>query len=408
MCKAPVKLDNGQEVACRSCNDCVAAAKNQWVRRAMCEVATSAQTLAITLTYGTDTEEKEDGARAFRYADIRLFMARLRRAIAVEHGETGTLRFICCGETGGKKGRVHWHMLLFSDHDLLTLGEWLSFRNKKPVTTREAKISPLGNSKRAKMLLWQHWPHGAVVVQEPDRAAVSYVIKYAMKEQYNARKARGTMRGSKSDNHGAALFRMSKKPPIGHDWVAQKTAKLLEQRATLATFQLKPEGTTGYWRPTGYIAEMLVKRLAVINQIVQCETGRDAPQFASLLASVGENSKEWEGLNNVTETETEELEEFEQELRFRKKEYLSRKANARTRKRCGNLRPCSACAAGVGPKEFAELEKDYTELVREIAPNKEGPNPEEAERRWRLRRKPSPFCLLKNCASVKGAFAPLA
>ena len=74
MCNKP-KTINGQEVACRECNDCCAAYRNTWVARCMAEKATTPHTLAFTLTYGNDGDDLVPlGAKVFRYSDVAKFI----------------------------------------------------------------------------------------------------------------------------------------------------------------------------------------------------------------------------------------------------------------------------------------------------------------------------------------------
>lgn len=414
MCTAPINIRNPYgapvTVACRKCEACIATATNDWVARAMAEKATAKQTISITLTYGSDTQEKRDGAKAFRYSDVSNMMKSIRQEISRTFGDTGSLRYLVAGETG-KSGthRSHWHAVLFSDHDLLRLGEWRNKRNKRPVKDRQQMLSPYGSDPRKiKMLLWSHWPHGHVVVQEPDRAGMQYVIKYAIKEQFNARKAKHTSREAKSSNTGAAMFRMSKFPPIGMRWVEQVTNELLEMRQVLPKLTLTPPGTTGYWRPSGFIRQQLIRRLAIINAITLAETGRNAPQWRTLLHSVEDQPSIWEELTNGEEKAEEWSEaEFASELLQRSKEIAAREKNKTIRRRCGGLYPCAGCVNGMDADEIKEFEQKYKADYTYLHSGPSGRN-NSPEQKWRRLREPSPYCKQRELAHIKQAFLPLA
>src|SRR5690554_1488542 len=116
------------EFACRTCNECISARKNDWVARAMAEKAVSGETIAIELTYRNSLDGTlPDAAKAFKYRDVQLFLKRLRKAYTDEYRQAGEIRYIVVGERGSKRKRVHWHMVIFSDRPISTLGKWTDF-----------------------------------------------------------------------------------------------------------------------------------------------------------------------------------------------------------------------------------------------------------------------------------------
>ena len=84
-----------------------------------------------------------------------------------------------------------------------------SFVSKKPITRKEDKITTDPN--HVKRLTWSHWPWGLISVQVPDQGGMMYALKYALKDQFNVEKSRGTMREHKAEAWGSGFFRMSKK-----------------------------------------------------------------------------------------------------------------------------------------------------------------------------------------------------
>lgn len=299
MCSNPqtqIMPDTGEvmEFACRVCNDCIATRRHQWMARAMAEKACWPFALAVTLTYADDTQENRDGASMFRYDDVRGFLKRLLSAARFKAkkeklGFVPRVRFIAAGEQGSRNDRVHWHLVLFSDIDLCSLGE--VSRKSGRVTQREDMISRRRADGRdeEKRLRWSMWDHGFVLMQEPDAAGVAYVLKYCLKDQFTAEKSAGTAREHKSEAFATGLFRMSKKPAIGEQWFWQKMQRLRETGAVLPSVQLKIPDMRNYWVPSGLARKRLLWALAAINRMVLWETGKDAPQWAALLHSVADS-----------------------------------------------------------------------------------------------------------------------
>lgn len=144
-------LAETQVVQCGQCPTCLAGRKNDWTGRLIAEALNAQSVYFLTLTYA---EEPQD----FCYADIQRMLWHLRTDLRREEGKS--VRFFCVGERGNKKGRIHWHMLLFFDapHHL---------RRMKP-----------GEK-------WKYWQHGWTsidAVPKHDIAQrVRYCAKYAVK-----------------------------------------------------------------------------------------------------------------------------------------------------------------------------------------------------------------------------------
>lgn len=126
MCIRLVPLENGAFGPCRDCNQCKADKINDWRGRCKAEMATSRHTLFATLTYGMDDKyggaENNLKAKMLDYDDIRLWLQLLRKwtkrgpegeVIPLVSKEADAIRYFACGEYGSKKGRAHWHVLLF-------------------------------------------------------------------------------------------------------------------------------------------------------------------------------------------------------------------------------------------------------------------------------------------------------
>ena len=300
MCSDPktkINKGTGEEMtfACRVCNECIATRRHGWVARAMAEKSDWPHALCITLTYSDETQESRDGARMFRYADIRAFLARLRSAARRQAGRVSTIRFICAGEQGDRLGRCHWHIILYSEVDLTTLGE---FRLRGNYCAGRKDIITSG--KQVRRLNWTLWRFGFVAVQEPDQSAMNYVLSYCLKDQFTEEKTHGTMREAKAENFATGLFRMSKRPAIGENFLMRKMESLLEKNAVLPSLNIKVPGFHGYWQPSGTFRKKLLWCLVALNKRILWATGANAPQWPSLLASCSQNETETGVLNGKT------------------------------------------------------------------------------------------------------------
>lgn len=305
MCSRPI-THNGKTFACRSCDECIATRRHGWVARAMAEKTDHAHTLCVALTYSDATPEGRDGARMFQYSDVRAFLKRLRQAM-VRHIEANslnvepTVRFLCAGEQGDRNGRCHWHMIIYSSVDLTRLGIVEGFPKhsvgprKKAVLTERGDMLTLGKDERR--LNWSLWPLGFVTFQEPDEGGMKYVLSYCLKDQFIGAKAKDTMREAKQENFATGLFRMSKRPAIGENWLLRKMEELDAKGAVLPALQLRIPDFGGYWVPSGLFREKLLWGLVAINKRHFWSTGRNAPQWAALLASCSENETDLEILN---------------------------------------------------------------------------------------------------------------
>lgn len=192
MCIHPTKIDSSTEVACRFCWQCKRDRVNDLVGRCIAESRYSVKTYAITLTYDND---QGVNSAVLVYKDVQDFLKRVRKGFKV--------RYIVAGEYGSKKGRAHWHIILF-------------FKDKDPQFALEQRV------------MWDKWPHGFVYVQKPDWGGFKYVLKYVLKDQ-DARSA---------DNHLA----MSKKPPLGYQFFDELAREHVEHGIIPRNYKYKIGG----------------------------------------------------------------------------------------------------------------------------------------------------------------------
>ena len=93
---------DGQKAACRHCLRCRRNRVDCLVGRCLAEKAVSDGVLGVTLTYKGDVP----GSVTLLTADVQKFVRSLRKA-------GHKVRYMIAGEYGERKGRAHWHAVLF-------------------------------------------------------------------------------------------------------------------------------------------------------------------------------------------------------------------------------------------------------------------------------------------------------
>ena len=192
MCLSPINI-NGQETFCRECWQCRREKLHDYVGRCIAEQETADVTIALTLTYADPKQRfkmdydfdngwkgeyppeellhamyPDAGANraTLVYKDFQNMLKYLRVADAGQHGNRiKKVRYIVAGEYGSKKGRSHWHAVLFI----------YGAQAKQALADMGIEIN-----KRVK---FKAWKHGHTYVQNPDMNGFKYVLKYLMKDQ---------------------------------------------------------------------------------------------------------------------------------------------------------------------------------------------------------------------------------
>lgn len=193
-----------QKVACRKCWQCTAHRVQDWAGRVIAEKEYCRKTSFVTLTYGKTKSvgEKFDDIAAFTliYRDVQLYLKRLRKA-------GFSCRYLLSGEYGTKKGRSHWHLLLFWE-DRCPLDEWEKDDRGRPLIELDAEN-----------ICWvdPFWPHGFTNWKgEIGYGSANYVCKYMLK-----------------DEEGEAQFHMSKVPCLGHNFMVDWAIKHIDAQLPL-------------------------------------------------------------------------------------------------------------------------------------------------------------------------------
>ena len=197
MCVSPNQLNDGTLIGCRKCWQCRERRILDWQGRCIAESKVSVGAYSMTLTYGRGQSGKDQGkkshprAHILTYSDVQKFFKRLRRKNKRKGIAGYKLKYFAVGEFGSKKGRAHWHVIVFWSEDMPEVPFRENFN-------------------------WDYWPHGFVYIDDVGPASVRYNCKYLNKDLEDAER----------QGHLA----MSKKPPLGAEYFAQLAQQYVDAR----------------------------------------------------------------------------------------------------------------------------------------------------------------------------------
>lgn len=137
---------DGHSFPCGQCKNCRINRKREWQSRLLLEAATSKHSAFITLTL--DAEGAKDGTYC-TYLDkrtVQLFLKRLR-----DKYTPNSIRYLVVGEYGEKRGRAHYHALMFSTVPL------------------------------SKNVVHEAWGLGSIDVGDVQQESIDYCLAYVLK-----------------------------------------------------------------------------------------------------------------------------------------------------------------------------------------------------------------------------------
>lgn len=170
------------KVPCGKCLGCKSDACLMWSLRAYHESTLHKQNSFITLTYDNQ-HLPADGKIDKR--ELQLFFKKLRKEIDGQCSKLPTkIRYIACGEYGGKTRRPHYHAIIFGK-------DWLE--NKVDIDQKMYTNSSLV----------EVWGKGMVSIAPVTMGSICYVCGYVTK---------------KIDDPDTFNL-MSRRPGIGHNWL---------------------------------------------------------------------------------------------------------------------------------------------------------------------------------------------
>lgn len=160
--------------------------------RCIAESRVSTTTMVVTLTYGGGDVLP---AAVLTYSDVQKYFKRLRN-------DGYRFKYLCAGEYGKRKGRAHWHAIIFFD-------------GVAPERVLRQNIHD------------PYWPHGYSFWDTGDLASFRYTCKYVVKDL--------------NDQMAQSYIAMSRRPFIGRDYFALLAQQYVDMRLAPQNFYYRFE-----------------------------------------------------------------------------------------------------------------------------------------------------------------------
>lgn len=189
---------------CGKCIGCRIQRSRSWAARCWHEAQFYEHNCFLTLTYAPEHLPRgKHGKCILRISDYQSFMKRFRIYLDRHHYHT-KIRFFHCGEFGSKRGRSHYHSLIFG----------FDFPDKEFY-----KFNKLGQPLYRSPTLDKLWGKGICIIGELTYQSAGYVARYCMKKEYGNKSDRGPGRSE--------YITMSNRPGIGYRWFNKFKHQLL-------------------------------------------------------------------------------------------------------------------------------------------------------------------------------------
>lgn len=180
------------KVPCGKCLGCRLAYSRRWAVRSYHEAKMHdnfKNNAFVTLTFNDDMLYKRTNPKSVNKLEFSQFIKRLRERIRVKYGHSD-VRFFACGEYGSKRGRPHYHMILynfdFPDKVEINYKNFPHFDHKLyPKVLKNGTISRYYYSE----FLNNCWssagsdkPYGFHIISDVNFESSAYVARYIMKK----------------------------------------------------------------------------------------------------------------------------------------------------------------------------------------------------------------------------------
>lgn len=158
------------EIPCNHCIGCLLDHANNWAVRLMLEAQNWKHSYFVTLTYNEANRHKD---HKLHRKDMTDFWKRLRwhyqgeESITFHDKTENPIRYFYCGEYGGKRGREHFHALIFN----INLDDLKFYKYSK-------SGEPLYTSKKLSKI----WGFGFCPIGKVTYKSACYVARYTQKK----------------------------------------------------------------------------------------------------------------------------------------------------------------------------------------------------------------------------------
>ena len=223
-------INNYIEIQCGECEQCEATRARQWMERCVAESQLYKNNVVINLTYDDENLPKnrfvinpETGERikapatqfdafevpTIRYKDVQDFLKRLRDHWSRKYNEDSP-RFVCACEYGDKRGRPHYHLIMF---------------NMNVRDLEDHGRTPKGGREFLSPTIQKLWGKGWVTLGEVTRESITYIANYTLKKIKGAdAKAYYEAYGKEPES-----IKFSNRPGIGAEWLKAHKEELYNE-----------------------------------------------------------------------------------------------------------------------------------------------------------------------------------
>lgn len=188
------KTENMVIIPCKKCRLCRLTKANDWATRCSVETAINTTAIFVTLSYNNKNLPKtENGTRTLKKEDVTKFKKKLREHIYRKTGERKTIKTFECGEYGEKRGRPHYHMLI-----------WGYKPKDLTIVKQNKKGDYLYNSRKLEKI----WGKGIIIIGNVTYESASYVARYTNKkidEKIYKNKEQPYINMSRGKNNGIGI-----------------------------------------------------------------------------------------------------------------------------------------------------------------------------------------------------------
>lgn len=151
---------------CRKCSECLQKRSKELAIQSVFEARSCSDNCVLILTY----DNEHLGDNKLDYSHVQEFQKRLRRYVQYTYNKK--IRFLTVGEYGDKKGRMHWHMIVFG---------WKPQKSSEGMYTyRGGKFN--SDERWRSRKLDSLWQRGYVDVDHATEGNIFYVSRYVHKK----------------------------------------------------------------------------------------------------------------------------------------------------------------------------------------------------------------------------------
>lgn len=212
-------LETYEEIPCGKCTGCRMQYAENWAIRCILEARQWKDNCVITLTYNNEhlpkgkkidpnTGEILEENVTLCKEDVQKFFKRLRKTYSKKYNQNN-IRFFMCGEYGDKRGRPHYHVILFNCY--IPDQEFFKFNNNG---------FKIYNSKEIEKI----WGLGDVKINELSYEMCAYIARYVLKKQ----KDKGSKEWYECNGQVPEFTNMSRRPGIAYKYFEKNKEKIYE------------------------------------------------------------------------------------------------------------------------------------------------------------------------------------